>query len=360
VDRLLVHVLKLPVEGPPESDGTATWPATTMVLVECSAAGVTGIGYTYSHAATAQLVQSMLAPCVEKHSALATLAAHGRMCRAIRNQGRDGIAAAAISAVDNALWDLKARLLGVSLSDLLGAARDGVPVYASGGFTSEDLDALGREFTGYRERGFKRAKLKVGRDPEQDRARVRVAREALGADRALMVDGNGAYERKQALQMAEVFATYGVDWFEEPVSSDDLSGLHLLRDRAPAGMSVAAGEYGYEETYFRRMLAAEAVDVLQADATRCTGITGFLRADALASAYGVGLSSHCAPTLHAHASGGSSRFVHLEYFRDHARMEERVFSGVPQLVDGELRIDRKRPGLGISLRKEALTSLSQK
>src|SRR5207302_508555 len=89
---------------------------------------------------------------------------------------------------------------------------------------------------------------------------------------------NGAYSRKQALVQAESFARSGVSWFEEPVSSDDLEGLRLLRDRAPAGMEIAAGEYGYDIFYFQRMLAAGAVDVLQADVTRCGGFTRICRA----------------------------------------------------------------------------------
>jgi L-alanine-DL-glutamate epimerase-like enolase superfamily enzyme len=350
VDRLRVTPLRLATEEP-ESDGTARWSATTMILVECSAEGVTGIGYSYAHAATARLIESLLAPCVLGCDAFATCAAHTRMGVAVRNQGREGIAAAAISAVDNALWDLKARLLGVSLASLLGLSRTHVPVYASGGFTSRTLPELAREFAGYRERGFRRVKLKVGRDPDGDRDRVKTVREAVGPSVQVMVDANGAYERKQALRMAEVFAEFDVVWFEEPVSSDDLEGLRLLRDRAPAGMAIAAGEYGYDAVYFERMLAAGAVDTLQVDATRCMGISGFLRADALCAAHAVPLSSHCAPTLHCQAAAGSARFTHLEYFRDHARMESLLFDGMPELSDGTLAIAVERPGLGVSVRR---------
>src|SRR5581483_3886374 len=127
-----------------------------------------------------------------------------------------------------------------------------------------------------------RVKMKIGRDPANDPRRVAEAREAIGPDTQLFVDANGAYSRKEALALAHLFARdAGVTWFEEPVSSDDLEGLHLMREHAPAGMEIAAGEYGYDLWYFRRMLEAEAVDVLQADATRCAGITGFLRVGAL-------------------------------------------------------------------------------
>src|SRR3954453_9724045 len=136
------------------------------------------------------------------------------------------------------------------------------------------------------------------RPPPRPRpARPPPPRRAIG-DCQLFVDANGAYTRKQALAEAAAFGEHGVSWFEEPVSSDDLDGLRLLRDRGPAGMAIAAGEYGHDAAYFRRTLEACAVDVLQADATRCGGITGFMQAVALCEAYGVPLSSHCAPSLH--------------------------------------------------------------
>src|SRR5205085_10704766 len=128
------------------------------------------------------------------------------------------------------------------------------------------------------------------------------------------VDANGAYGRKQALAFAAAFAEQNVTWFEEPVSSDDLAGLRLVRDRAPAGMDMAAGEYGYDLYYFRRMLEAGAVDVLQADATRCAGITGFLQLAPLCQARGFALSAHCAPSLHVHPCCAVLPLRHLEYF----------------------------------------------
>src|SRR5204863_2488614 len=132
----------------------------------------------------------------------------------------------------------------------------------------------------------------------------------------LMVDANGAYSPKRALDWAERYAAQGASWFEEPVSSDDLAGLRLLRERAPAGMAIAAGEYGWDEPYFERMLAAGAVDVLQADVTRCGGITGLLAVDGLCAARSMPLSAHCAPAISAHACCGLLSLEHLEYFHD--------------------------------------------
>lgn len=256
----------------------------------------------------------------------------------------------AIAAVDCALWDLKAKLLGLPLAKLLGIARDHVPIYGSGGFTSYTQEELSEQLAGWAGEGIPRVKMKVGRDPSRDADRVKSARAAIGADVELFVDANGAYAHKEALKMAERFADSDVHWFEEPVSSDDLEGLRLLRDRAPSVMDIAAGEYGFDAIYFRRMLEAGAVDVLQADASRC-GITGYLQAASLADAFCIPLSAHCAPSLHVHPSCAVTRFRHLEYFHDHVRIESMLFEGMPKVEGGSLKPDLSRPGLGIEFKK---------
>ena len=349
VDRVSVSVFTVPTDAP-EADGTLAWQATTVVLVQLDADGERGIGYTYADLATAALIEEHLAGVVRGCDALAPQGAWWAMTRAIRNLGRPGVAAMAISAVDIALWDLKSRLLGLPLARLLGAIHPAVPVYGSGGFTSYTVKRLQDQLAGWVRDGIPRVKMKIGSRPNQDVDRVRAARAAIGADAELFVDANGAYARKQALAMAERFAEHGVSWFEEPVSAEDLDGMRLLRDRAPAGIEIAAGEYGYEPAYFRRMLAAGAVDVQQADGTRCGGITGLLAVGALCEAHEVAFSAHCAPQLHAHACCAIGPLRHLEYFHDHARIERMLFDGALVPVDGALRPDLARPGLGIELK----------
>lgn len=346
IERLDVRACRVPTVAP-QSDGTAEWSSTTIVLATARAAGVSGLGYSYVTAAAAKVIEDVLAPAIVGVDAMSPALAMQRMLHAIRNHGRPGIAACAISAVDVALWDLKARLLDLPLARLLGALRAEVPVYASGGFTSKNLDELSAEVAGYRRAGHRRVKIKIGREPEQDVTRVRVAREAAGPDLELMVDANGAYTRKQALAMADAFAAHDVVYFEEPVSSDDLEGLAMLRDRAP--MAIAAGEYGYDAFYFRRML--DSVDILQADATRCLGITGFLQADAQCDAAGVPLSSHCAPALHASVAAAARRLVHVEAFADHVRLEQMLFDGAREMRDGMLAWNASAPGLGLTVRE---------
>lgn len=320
----------------PESDGTLQWDATTLVLVHVSAGGKTGMGYSYADVATAQLIGKTLAPKIQGLDALATGEAWHAMVHAIRNLGRAGISSMAIAAVDNALWDLKGKCLNVSVAALLGLARPSIAAYGSGGFTAYTDRELVNQLAGWAHEGLPAVKMKIGRDPAADRRRVKLVREAIGPDVELFIDANGAYTRKQALLQARSFAESGVTWFEEPVSADDLEGLRLIRDEGPAGMAIAAGEYGYDALYFRRMLSAQAVDVQQADATRCAGITGFLQADALCESHSMPLSAHCAPPLHAHACCAAQRAINTEYFFDHIRIEKMAFEGAIEARAGAL------------------------
>lgn len=351
IDAVDISAFTIPTDAH-EADGTFEWDSTTIVVVHARAGNVAGVGYTYSAAASAELIRSSLAPVVTGRDVMDVESSYIAMMHAVRNIGRQGVAATAVSAVDIALWDLKARVLDVPLVALLGAARDAIAIYGSGGFTSYSIEQLQRQLAGWVGEGISAVKMKIGRDAAADRIRVAHARQAIGAAAQLFVDANGAYDRKEALAQAQVFSDEAVSWFEEPVSSDDLEGLRLLRDRAPAGMDIAAGEYGYEPQYFRRMIEAGAVDVLQVDATRCGGVTGFLRAAAICDAACLPLSAHTAPSLHAHLCCAAARARHVEYFHDHARIEQMFFDGRPQPIGGMLRPDRTRAGLGIDLKRK--------
>lgn len=350
VDRLEVSVYTVPTDQA-ESDGTLEWSETTAIVVEATGGGRRGLGYTYGAPAAAALVGDKLASVVEGTDAMSVPACWRSMVGAVRNLGRPGVAATAISAVDIGLWDLKARLLDVPLVTLLGQAHRAVPIYGSGGFTSYSPDQLTAQLTGWVDQGIPRVKMKVGRHPEQDLDRVLAVRKAVGADVEVMVDANGAYSRRQALDFAESYAELGVGWFEEPVSSDDLEGLRLIRDRAPGGIQIAAGEYGWDPWYYVPMLAAGAVDVVQADVTRCLGITGFLEVASLCHAHHVPLSAHTAPQASVHACASALPLLHLEYFHDHVRVEHLLFDGVLEPEDGSLVPDTSRPGMGLELKE---------
>lgn len=350
VDTVTAAAYEIPTDLP-ESDGTLAWTSTVLVVVTATAGGRRGIGYTYAGPAVVRVVDDTLAGVVTGADAHTPATSWAAMQVAVRNLGRAGVAACAVSAVDIALWDLHARLLDAPLSVALGAIHDGTPVYGSGGFTSYDDHTLAVQLSDWVGAGIPRVKMKVGRDRDADPHRLRVALDAVGDGVDVFVDANGAYGRKDALWWAEYYRGLGVRWFEEPVTSDDLAGLRLLRDRGPAGLDIAAGEYGYDLGYFRRMLGAGAVDCLQADVTRCLGYTGLLRVAALCDARGLDLSLHCAPQAAAHVGAAVWHLRHLEYFHDHVRIEAMAFDGVltPQ-PGGVLRPDRGRPGHGLELR----------
>ena len=353
VAALETSVYRVPTDRP-EADGTIAWDATTVLVVEAVADdGTRGLGLSYAAAAAAGLVHELLAEAVTGCAVDAVGAAWDAMVGAVRNAGRPGVAATAISAVDLALWDLKARALGRPLFRLLGAHRDVVPVYGSGGFTTYSDRELAEQLCGWVDRGITRVKMKLGVDggsgPDEDVRRVALAREAIGPAVELFVDANGAYAPRRAIEQARRFADYGVSYFEEPVSSDQLDQLAFVRQHAP--MAVAAGEYGYDPWYFRRMLEAGAVDVLQADATRCLGASGWLEAAALAHAFATPFSAHTAPSVHAQLGCAAPQLSHVEYFHDHARTEALLFDGAPEPEGGVLRPDPGRPGLGLELKR---------
>lgn len=336
----------------PESDGTFAWDATTVVLVEVEAAGRRGLGYSYGPKAVGALVEELLADELRGRDAFDVPGAWLALGARLRNAGRPGIGSMALAAVDIALWDLKARILDVPLAKLLDALHDAVPVYGSGGFTSYTNERLAEQLGGWVAEGIPRVKMKLGRDPDADPARLDAARSAIGDDTALFVDANGAFEADEALAWAHrLHRGWNVSWFEEPVSSADLAGLRLVKDQGPEGLDVAAGEYGYVLADFRNLLEAGAVDCLQADVTRCGGITGLLQVSALASAHAIDLSGHCAPAVSVSALLAVERLRHLEWFHDHVRVEALLFDGVPQLRDGVARPDLSRPGHGLELRR---------
>ena len=351
IEQIAVSAYTIPTDAP-EADGTLAWDSTTLVLTEIRAGGVVGIGYTYGNAAIVMLAKRLGEMCLMRKRAFDIPALHTAMLEEVRNEGSRGIGAMAISALDIALWDLKARLLDCSVLELLGRSHPSVAVYGSGGFTSYSDARLTEQLSSFVENGAHMVKMKVGSDAADDPRRVRVARHVIGPDTHLFVDANGGYAVKEAIALANQFAEYNVSWFEEPVSSDHLADLRRVRDSIPPPMELAAGEYGYDPFYFRRMLEAEAVDVLQLDATRCRGFTGFLEGAAVARSFGCPLSAHCAPTLHMHVGCAVPNFRHLEYFHDHVRIEEMLFDGFIAARDGRLTPDSSVPGLGLTFKRQ--------
>ena len=353
IDEVTTSVYVVPTDAP-EGDGTLTWDKTTVILAEVRAGDQVGTGWTYGSAGVATVIEDKLAEIVRRHDALNVGGAWTAMINAVRNDGRPGAVGYAVSAVDVALWDLKARVLGLPLHRLLGAVRTDVPVYGSGGFTTYDDAQLRTQLDGWvQHQGIPQIKIKVGESwgtqTGRDLARMRQARAVVGDDVALYVDANGGYRRKQAIRMMDTAADLDIRWFEEPVSSDDLDGLKEVRNAVPA--DVTAGEYGTDIYYFRRMCDSGAVDCLQADVSRCGGITEWLRVAAVAASYGLQISGHCGPHLHAHVAAATPNLRHLEWFHDHVRIETMFFDGVLDPSGGTIRPDDSAPGHGLTFKR---------
>ncbi len=346
---LTARAYTIPTDAP-EGDGTIAWSSTTMVLVEASADGSTGVGWTYGPAAAVSIVTDVLAPVVQQIDPDDIPAAWLAMQQRLRNAGRPGVAGLALSAADNAIWDLKARRHGLPLARMLGTVRHMVPVYGSGGFTTYDDQQQHRQLVGWTEQGIPRVKMKIaeswGSDEARDLSRMAAARKSIGDRTELFVDANGGYHRKQAIRMMRAAADLDVHWFEEPVSSDDLDGLGIVRDQVAA--DVAAGEYGYDLAYFQRMVGY--VDCLQIDVTRCGGITEFLRVAATAAASGLDVSAHCAPHQVLAVAGAVPNLRHIEWFHDHVRIESMLFDGAVPATGGSAAVNLVDAGTGLAFR----------
>ena len=350
VEDMRVAAFRIPTERP-ESDGTLEWTSTTLVVVELTAAGHRGLGYTYASGACTKLINDALRELVCGADVFHVDGITRTLFAQLRNQGRQGLVACAVSAIDCALWDLKAKLLGLPLVDLLGSVRHSAPVYGSGGFTSYDDDTLRAQLEDWAKIGITRFKMKVGRDPDLDPDRVRIARATIGPTAELFVDGNGAYTPRRAIAAAHRFAAEAdVSWLEQPLAIDDYDGLRFVRDHLPVGVELASGEYGYDLGAFRRLLCPGAVDVLMADVTRCGGVTGLIKVGTLCETWHVPLSTHCAPSLHLHVACALEPIRHIEYFHDHARIEHELFDGAAEPRGGSVAPDRTRPGLGLEFK----------
>ncbi|MGN6744424.1 MAG: enolase C-terminal domain-like protein [Amnibacterium sp.] len=352
--RLTTGVYTVPT-AQPETDGTAAWDATTVVTVTAEADGETGLGWSYTDPRAAGVVDGVLAPLVAGRDPDDLPELRHRMLAATRNMGATGVVASAISAVDIALWDLKARRHGLSIAQLVGRAHPSVPVYGSGGFTDYTDEHTAAELRGWLELGIRNVKIKIGASwgahPVRDLERIALARRVVGDDVGLFVDANGGYSVGEAIRAERAFRDLGVIWFEEPVSSDY---PHTMADvRRAALADVAAGEYVWRLADAAALVTAGAVDCLQLDVTRCGGYSGWLEAAAYAGGHGLQVSGHCGQHLTAHIAAATPNARHLEYFIDHLRVDTALFDGLLPVEDGRLAPDPAVPGHGMRLAASA-------
>ncbi|MEC3919009.1 enolase C-terminal domain-like protein [Nocardia sp. CDC160] len=331
IDGITVEVYRFPTPQP-EADGTLTWDATTAVVVTVAAEYERGLGWTYSSPAAATVIERHLAPLLLGSSPDDIPDTWDRMHKACRNIGTSGVVAHAISAVDIALWDLKARLLELPLPTLFGKVREATAVYGSGGFVNLSDDQLAEQVLAWESAGCTAVKIKIGIDRRRDLERIALVDKLTGNDTQIMVDANGAYSPGEARRMGHELDRLGVTWFEEPVTSDDPAGLRMVRDALRC--DVTAGEYIC--TAAEAVHLIDAVDCLQLDVTRCGGYTGFRYAASLAAYHHRDISAHCAPALTASIAASMPRLRHVEWFIDHARLEPLLVEGAPQVQDGRI------------------------
>jgi L-alanine-DL-glutamate epimerase-like enolase superfamily enzyme len=350
ITHFQVSTFTIPTETP-ESDGTLDWSSTSLILVELKAGGQWGLGYTYANPAFAKLVEALIPKAVMHENALDIAAIWGKLVHLVRNDGEMGATAMAISAIDNALWDLKAKILALPLASLFGQCRPAIEIYGSGGFTSYTSQQLQHQIQNWQKSGITKFKMKVGTHPEADLGRVRFARECIGESAELFVDANGAYDYQMALSFADEFAKQKVTWFEEPIPPGDVKGMKELKASLPHGMNLAVGEYIYDSSDLLFRLNKDFEDFIQLDTTRCKGMTSFLKMAAACEIHYLPISSHCAPSMHIALACALPGFRHLEYFFDHSRIEAMLFDGAVQPVKGMLAPDLSRPGVGLELKR---------
>jgi L-alanine-DL-glutamate epimerase-like enolase superfamily enzyme len=348
-----VRVLRVgrPVE-PPLVSGIHHIDRIEINVVELSAAGETGVGYTYAFSAReADSVTPLvlhLGEVIAGADAADPAALAPALWQRINFIGRAGPPVMALSAIDVALWDLHARVLGVPLHEALGLPSVAQPVYAAAGSRDLSTEALAAEARGFRERGFRGYKLRIGGgDWQADVARVAAVREAIGPEMELMVDANQAWDESTAIAAATAMAPLALTWFEEPVDAEDFAAMAAVRAAAP--MPIAAGETSYGPGPFEALVAGGCISVLQPDLMRCGGISGFLEVAALGRREGLEVAPHLFDqiTPQLPPTEGEGRIEALPGWFDG------LFTGFPLPEGGRVR-PGTAPGTGITLSAEAL------
>jgi L-alanine-DL-glutamate epimerase-like enolase superfamily enzyme len=315
-----------------------------------------GVGQTVAR----DIVQGVLRPLLIGQDPLCIEKLWDDMFWRVRGFGRKGVAFCAISAVDIALWDLKAKLFGVPLYRLIGPYTDRVPIYGSGGWTSFTEAELVREQTGYVERGIPRVKMKVAKDfghaEREDVRRLAAVRKAVGDDVEIYVDANNGYYAKQAIAMARRLAEYDVKWFEEPVLADDIAGLAAIA-RA-IDIPVATGEHEYTRYGFKELIAQGGADIVQPDVGRVGGVSEWLKVAHLAQAFNLPVAPHAVQLVHLHLACCTPNLKVVEYLGVSEESDRVWYTEFPEPRDGYWSPYPDRPGLGLELDPDAVLKFS--
>ncbi|MDE2638183.1 MAG: mandelate racemase/muconate lactonizing enzyme family protein [Chloroflexota bacterium] len=318
--------------------------------------GLEGLGVADGGRAAQALVTDSLKPLLIGQDPLYTEKLWDDMFWRLRGVGRKGLAFSAISAVDTALWDLKAKTFNAPLYKLLGAYTDTVPIYGSGGWTHFSVDELVAEQVAYVERGMKSIKMKVGKDfgksEREDIERLAAVRAAVGDDIEILIDANNGYYAKQAIRMAREFEPYRVGWFEEPVLADDIEGLAAIA-RA-IDIPVATGEHEYTKYGFRELIARGGADIVQPDIGRVGGVTEWMKVAQLAQAFNLPVAPHAFQLVHLHVACATPNLRIVEYLGVSEEFDKLVYKEFPQPVNGMWSPYPDKPGLGLELNPDVV------
>ncbi|SMP41374.1 D-galactarolactone cycloisomerase [Neorhodopirellula lusitana] len=332
--------------------------------------GTTGWGECYGPSEVYQAaITSFYAPRLLGENALQTDVIWHRMWRASLDFARGGVMMGAMSGIDMALWDLRGKMLGQSVSELMGGRYvDEVPCYATGMYFKEmpesDLIAsIVEEAAGYQDQGFTALKIKVGKNPSFDVRQVEAIRKAL-PNMTMMADSNHAYDLPEAIRMGHVLSEHDFRWFEEPLSPEFENQFRQLQDKVD--LPIATGECEQTRYGYQRLLSTGGVQIAQPDLAYCGGPSEALKIRGLASSMGINVVPHCWGTMlnlaaatHFLASGylepGRKEVTPslLEYDRTPNALRDKLFD-VPVAVSNGVAQVPTGPGLGVTVNVEAM------
>ena len=372
IERITARAIRVPVERPTRMS-TRNLDRREYLLVEVESGGVVGVGYSYAGTRggllLAAAVDEVLAPVLKYRGEDKILSLWQEMYQEALLLGRRGAVLRAVSALDIALWDLRAKLCGVPLCVLLGGSTDPVPAYASGGYYRPDEGpwelVVAKEIEFNQTLGFTDHKIKVGGlSVEEDARRVAAAIEAIGGNGRLALDANNAYRSvAEALRATRAFeraaGATGLWWMEEPFSPEDVEGHRRLA--AELEIPVATGEIHQTRWEFRQLIESRAVDLLQPDAGVLGGVSEWLCVARAAATFDLQVAPHWHANLHAHLAAATPNCLAVEHFA----LEKGIYnfesllttSSRLEVRDGAV-VPPSRPGIGIELDEDAVGRFS--
>ena len=355
ISRTEVHLVQLPADEPLANGPAFGGPFREFVTVQIDTdAGVHGVGITFFGAAlTASLkraVEQLGELTIGEDPLRIEAVVHKLREAAASSAGPGGLFMLALSAIDMALWDIKGKALGQSVSNLLGGLRDKVPTYASGALMRTfELDHVVKAAPVLVKKGFKQMKMQLAlpgdTTPAREVQRARLVREAIGPDIDLMCDINQRWSVHQAIDIGRRLEDVHFYWWEDVTTHDDFQGLARVADALAT--PVAGGEYVYGIAPFRQMVEARSVDIVMIDLLRVGGISSWMKVAGMAEAFNLPVVSHLLPEIHVHLIAAAPNGLTVEYMP----WSLKLFEEAPAPAGGQLAVPAK-PGLGLEFDRE--------